>query len=409
MDHHLEAGRSPRRSHCPESGVALILGVLFTIIVFGLVVSGTLLMKAHRTKTETSFRVYGQATQFSRAGLIEAMGWFRKSPTQPVTVFQPVLNTGVSPAVLETNDPDVGLMREFQINGPIWGRYEVWKQWDTDPDPVRLAWRQKMQAEDITTRVGASGAGNVWKIQSVGYVFRQMDPSVPFDQYPNQVLGTDILASEVRRLTLAPPGQSAICSRAAQLTTINNRVNIQAGLTANSVYSSASASTGGVNIIGSPTIVGPRSTSSSYDDSVEAVFGVSEKDLQVLADDYITSQAAFPSPVAASSLYYVEVPQLDITPARPLNGTAVIYVKGDVVFAYNSKSFFTGMLYVNGDLTIREPCEINGTIICTGNVTIWGQSDWININYDDEALNNLRTAIGQYRLSAAIRKILSSE
>ena len=69
------------------------------------------------------------------------MGWFRKSPTQPVATFAPVRNLSVSPQILETNDPDIGLMREFQISGPIWGRYEVWKQWDADPDPVRLAWR----------------------------------------------------------------------------------------------------------------------------------------------------------------------------------------------------------------------------------------------------------------------------
>ncbi len=67
------------------------------------------------------------------------------------------------------------------------------------------------------------------------------------------------------------------------------------------------------------------------------------------------------------------------------------------------------MLYVDGNLTVREPCDLNGTIICTGTVTIWGNADWININYDDDALNQLRKAIGQYRLSAPFRRVLTSE
>jgi hypothetical protein len=394
--------------HGSERGVALLLGILFTIIISGLVVAGTLVMRAHRSKTETSFRVHGQAAQFARAGLIEAMSWFRKSTVQPVTTFAPVLNTAASPPILETLDPDIGIAREFQITGPIWGRYEVWKQWDADPDPVRLAWRQRVQATDVTTAAGAAGAGNVWRVRSIGYVFRQVDGSVPFDQPPNQVLGSDILGSEIRRMTLAPPGQAAVCSRTASATTIVTSVNIQGGTGAGVFTKSA---TGSVTETGSPTIVGtPRISSiAGYDDSVEAVFGVSEKELQALADDSILAANSFPNPCATNYLYYVEVPTLTFSAALPLRGTAAIYVKGNVVFNVGNKSYFTGMLFVNGNLTIREPCDLNGTIICTGTVHIEGQSDWVNINYDDDALNSLRTAIGQYRLSAAIRKVLSSE
>ena len=119
-----------------ESGVALILGILFTIVVTGMVLSGSLVMEAHRSKTETSFRLHGQALQFARAGLIEGLGWFRKSKTQPVTDFDPVFDPGANPPVLETIDPEIGIVREFQISGSVWGRYEVWKKWDSDPDPA---------------------------------------------------------------------------------------------------------------------------------------------------------------------------------------------------------------------------------------------------------------------------------
>lgn len=392
-----------------ERGVALVMGILFTIIISGLVVSGTLVMRAHRANTETSFRLHGQAAQFARAGLIEAMGWFRRSPTQPVTDFSPQLNALASPPVLETIDPDIGIAREFQISGPVWGRYEVWKQWDSDPDPTRLAWRQQVQCEDISVQSGVSGSGNVWKVQSIGYVFRQMDANVAFNEYPNQVLGTDLLGSELRRMTLAPPAQAALCVQTASTTTIDDKVNIQGGTTGAGIF--YLAGTGSVTLNSSPTIVGTPglSSSSTYDDSTEAVFGVSEKELEALADDRITDPANFPSPVAINSLYYVEAPTLTFSDSLPLSGTAVVYVKGDVSFSYNSKSYFTGLLYVNGNLTIREPVDLNGTIICTGTVTVDGQSDWVNISYDDDALNALRTAIGQYRLSAAIRRVLFAE
>jgi hypothetical protein len=391
-----------------ERGIALLLGILFTVIISGLVVSGTLVLRAHRAKTETSFRLYGQAAQFARAGLIEAMSWFRQSALQPVTAFDPEFLPLATPPVLETTDPDIGIVREFQISGPIWGRYEVWKQWDADPDAQRLAWRQRVQAEDITAAVGASGIGTVWRLRSIGYVFHRKDATAAFDEYPNQVLGSDILGSEIRRMTLAPPGQAALCSRTASQTRIDRSVNIQGGMGAG-VFTLAG--TGTVVQVNSPTIVGTPgiSSSASYDDSVEAVFGVSEQDLAALADDRITIASTFPTPLPANSLYYVEVPTMTFNAALPLQGTAVVYVRGDVVIAHNSKSFFTGLLYVNGNLTIREPCELNGTIICTGTVVIEGQSDWINMAYDDDALNTLRTAIGQYRLSAAVRKVLSSE
>lgn len=373
-----------------------------------MVLSGSLVMEAHRTKTETSFRLHGQALQFARAGLIEGLGWFRKSTTQPVAAFEPVFDPGATPAILETIDPEIGIAREFQISGSTWGRYEVWKRWDADPDPVRLAWRQQFQAEDISLQSGATGTGSVWRIQSIGYVFRQADPAVPFDQFPNQVLGSDILSTEIRRMTLAPPAQAAICVSTGGGTTIDRKVNIQGAAGAGIFYETG---TGSVTQANGPTIVGIPGISSTtpYDDSVEAVFGVSSKDLQVLADDRIMLASAFPSPVARNALYYVEVPQLDFTDTLPLVGTAVVYVKGDVVFNVGSKSFFTGMLYVEGNLTVREPCDLNGTIICTGNVLVSGQSDWININYDDESLNALRKAIGQYRLSAPFRQVSSAE
>jgi hypothetical protein len=34
---------------------------------------------------------------------------------------------------------------------------------------------------------------------------------------------------------------------------------------------------------------------------------------------------------------------------------------------------FSGLLYVQGNLTVREPCEIQGAVVVTGTVTIQGR------------------------------------
>src|SRR5690606_11587922 len=123
----------------------------------------------------------------------------------------------------------------------------------------------------------------------------------------------------------------------------------------------------------------------------------------------ITNQADFPRPVPRQTLLFVDVPTLEFNMTRRLEGNAIVYVRGNVDFQTGSQSYFTGFLYVNGNLRMRETVEFNGTIVCTGTVDIRGVADWINITYDDESLNTLRTEIGQYRLSGAIRSLLGEE
>ncbi|MEZ5963789.1 MAG: hypothetical protein R3F56_08080 [Planctomycetota bacterium] len=384
--------------------MALVLGVMFTIIAVGLVVSGTLSLRAHRTKTETSFRMHGQSMQFARAGLIEALGWFRKQTSQPVMAFDPRLDTLATPPVLDTQEPDIGIVREFQISGLVWGRYEVWKQWDSDPNPTRLAWRRQVQCEDISAQRGSAAAGNVWLVRSVAYVFQRPDDTKAYNVAPNRVLGSSILETELRRLTLVPPGMAAVCCGTAAGSAVRDKTNIQ-GAGGAAVYYRRNGTTtftvsGGAVTQGGVT----RNTSTQiYDDSVTAVFGVTEDELRSLADDRITNPADFPQPVPRQTLCFVDVPNLDVTASRRLEGNAIVYVRGNVNFQTGNQSFFTGFLYVNGNLSMSESLEFNGTIICTGTVNIQGVADWINITYDDSALNSLRTEIGQYRLSGAIR------
>ena len=69
MDHSAGTTRSASRR---DEGVALILSLFFTIIVAGVVVTGSIILKSNRQATETSFRVNGQANQFARSGIVKS-------------------------------------------------------------------------------------------------------------------------------------------------------------------------------------------------------------------------------------------------------------------------------------------------------------------------------------------------
>ncbi len=181
----MDTPRTTAASRADERGLALILGLLLTIIVSGLTVTGTLLLRAHLQKNRTSFAAKSQALQVARSGLAEGLNWLRRQTSQPVLAFAPQLNTGATPQVLDTIDPNIGLVREFKITGKTWARYEVWKDWPGDPVPARLAWRQQYRCEDISSPRAQMGAGAVWRLRSIGYIYDRVDGNVAFNQAPN--------------------------------------------------------------------------------------------------------------------------------------------------------------------------------------------------------------------------------
>ena len=77
----------------------------------------------------------------------------------------------------------------------------------------------------------------------------------------------------------------------------------------------------------------------------------------------------------------------------------MVIVRGNVTLSPGNNSNFSGLLYVEGSLTVRSPCEFNGSIICTGAVTVQGAVDYATVNYDDSVLESLVRNLGNYRVS----------
>lgn len=397
--------RPPRRTSLPdparrETGVALLMAMFFTIVVTGVVVSGSLVLKSHRQNTETSFRLHGQASQFARAGLIEGLSWFRKQASQPVLALDPVLDMTAVPPIIDTADPDIGIVREFEISGSIWGRYEVWKEWESDPDLVRLAWRRQVQVEDISLQRGASGPGTVWRVRSVGYVFQREDADRRFDEHPNHVTASQVLEGEFLRMRLAPPGQAALSIARGDNAVVTAFGQVRGGATGAGVFYPSGT---GTPVTGWVDGTPPLAPSASYNGDVRAVFGVEAIDLQAVADDTISDPASFPSPMPNNSVLYVEARNLEFTPARPLVGTGVIYAEGNVVVHPGSASRFNGLLYVQGDLVVTSPALISGAVVVNGRFLIGGSGDLATIQFDEGVLAALRQEIGQYRALGAVR------
>jgi hypothetical protein len=403
MDH----GHPAAATRDTERGIALVLSLMFTMIVAGICLTGTTLLRSHIQKNRTSWASKSQALQVARSGLAEAHSWLRRQTSQPVTTFAPQLDTSASPQVLDTIDEDIGLVREFRVTGKIFARYEVWKQWDADPDAQRRAFRQQHQCEDVSAlrSNGAAGSGAVWRLRSVGYIYEQLDPDVPFDQAPNQVIASQVASNEYRRLVLTLPGNAAVNVGDGNSCHVNTNGRIVGGTAAGIFYPTGSGTpTTGPNnqqrVTGTPRLA----TTNNYDDSYEAIFGLTYEEIRAMATLVVTNTASRPSPMPEYGIVVIESQStVGFDAAKPLRGTALVIVKGNAHIQQGSNSDFSGLLYVEGNLTVREVSTIRGSVICTGNMTVQGSgtNQFATIQYDGNVLNQLLGRVGNYTVTNA--------
>jgi hypothetical protein len=398
MDTHLDASASRR----DERGIALILALLFTMIVSGICLTGTLYLKSHIQKNRTSWASKSQALQVARSGLAEAHSWLRRQTSQPVLAFEPDLDTSSTPQVLDTIEPDVGLVREFKITGRIYARYEVWKEWDADPDAARLAWRQQFECEDVSMERGANAMGAIWRLRSVGYIYNRVNPAVAFDQAPNSVIASQVANNEYRRVVINLPGTGAVNVADGNNCHINTMGRIIGGSGAGIYYpfgtGTPTTGPGVTRVTGTPQLA-TANPASTYDDSFEGVFGMSYDEIRAMATLVITNTANIPNPMPEGGIVCIEAGTVQFNSTLPLMGTAIVIIKGNTMLLPGNNSNFNGLLYVEGNLTVRSPSLIRGSVICTGNMTVQGAADYATIQYDADILSSLMSTVGNYSVA----------
>ncbi|MDJ0974995.1 MAG: hypothetical protein QNJ98_11085 [Planctomycetota bacterium] len=402
-----------------ERGVLMVWAAFVMLLVAGLIVAGTQRQQALNRMTRVEHSVAGQARAVAVAGVVDAFAWFRRQTVQPVTAFTPALDLAATPPVNETDDPAIGLVREYEISPSLWGRYEVRLTKVAEPytdangngyydegeaftdQDGNGQWDGMRETRDVSLERGLAGSGGVWLIESHGFLYRRQDLATPLGVSPNDRLATFRVASEIRRLTLTPPAAAALCADQGSSVTIGNRSRITGGTGSGVAFASASGSpsmASGSEVTGSPA----TTAQPSYDTSLEAVFGVSLTELRSMADVSTTSVEAIGSPIGDMTLNVIDG-NATFDASNPLRGTGIVVVLGNCTIESGSNSFFGGLLWVGGNLTVRAPSYLRGVVVAQGTVDVRGVGgDYAEMNYDDGIIGELLFLMGQYRHTKAV-------
>ena len=396
----------------------LVWALCATLLVAAVVFVGTTSFLALEKVNAADFASEAQAYAVAEAGIVDAYAWFRRQQVQPVTTFAPRRNLAAVPPVNETDDPAIGLVREYEITPSLWGRYEVRKPVaaetftdangngvhdggetfvDANGNGVRDPARE---TRDVSVERGLPGAGGAWALVSHGVLYRRPRQDLPLGTPPNDRVAGVTLKTQIRRLTITPPSAAAVCSRTGSGITIGNRGRIVGGSNAGLAYASGTGTPS--RLAGSEVTGSPATTAvPSYADSVSAVFGVTAAELRGLADASYTDASAFPSPIGEYTLHVIDG-STTFDAATPLRGTGVVVVLGNCTVASGSNSFFNGLLYVQGNLTLRGPAYLRGTVVATGTADVRGTGgDYVEVDQDQAIVAQILTIMGQYRYSMA--------
>ncbi len=315
---------------------------------------------------------------------------------------------------VDTQDVSKGLVRAFEIAPGIVGRYTVFYGREEEPytdadgngqhdegEPyVDLdgdgAFTPASATRDVSAKRGLAGQGTIWYLTSRGEVFRYQDPESALGVGANTRLGVSTWGTEIRRLNVVPPAAAAICARRGSNVTATSRVRVTGDTAIAYPRRTGRPGTGGAEVKGSLSAV------PAYADRIEDVFGLSWPELQGMADlSTDDPERGVPGELRAYSLNVV-IGDVVFDRARPLKGLALLAVRGDVTIRSGSNSFFNGVLYVEGDLTVEAPAMIRGTVIATGRITLRGSGgDYTEVEQDSALTGDLLVRIGQYRHSKA--------
>ncbi len=413
-----------------ETGSVVVL-IVMLISLLAFIPVGTQLVKMARQNIGLQLHSTVQADNVARAGLTDAVAWFRRQTTQPVrnlgtpypdAAFAPV-DSG-DPDDTDTIDAAIGLVKEYDLgeSNNLWARYEVRRQAvdnvadpsANDPHAVHDITLLRLQGSTDTL----NGGGLAWYIESVGYVYRRRDPSVAYNVAPNEIVGRSRVATEIRRVALnRAEANAAVVITSRGSGTINTNCRVVGGSTAYGVaYCGGSGGTWGnsstpVRTSGT-TAWNYSITSGAFNTSldIQSLFGVTPYELKLMADYSVSTVAQLPSDYPSASLVFIDGPATFDDP-RPLRGGGILFVNGNLTLSGLSTNthIFSGLIYVNGNCTITGPATISGTLWVTGSLTMSGGSDVAEVLFDGDILTAVQQQVGQYRENKSAYHVFSAQ
>ncbi len=371
-----------------REGIATLWVLMLTMIVITFSLSALKLIESDlKFFKEIESPYYLQARNMAKAGLIETLNWFRRQPTQPVLVF--------NPGPQDSQDPQRGIVYEREVRPNYFIGYEVLKE----------------NVIDISEERGLQ-PGTIWRITSIGYVRYYSSIQRKWIRKQRQ------LTTEIIRITMFPPVQAAIISPYAWNVLLADKVRVignnSAGV-ASTIWTGIPVVLPPANLRGTPRVqfirdpeVPPwpwrRTEHLKYYDeiiSIESVFGVSEDTLRSVADISTSNPADIPQDFENLLIYFQG--NLSFTD-KPLRGTGVLVVTGDLRIDNSTYNYFSGLIYVRGHVDISGNVLINGTLInervgkmIFDYVNLDSSKDWVEVSYDSNILNSIRLHMGNYR------------
>lgn len=385
--------------------VSILIMILLIAVPYAFQLAQTSQAETRRQETYTA-----QAHNVARAGLIDAISWFRRQSVQPVrssfdvvaypypdAAFKPVQSTDT--VTTDTLDASIGLVKEYEVseNGNIWGRYEIWRQ----STGTALSYA----SHDVTDKRienHSAGEGLAWYVESLGYVYRRNNAGVAYNVAPNQIIGRARVATEIRRLALSLPVNAAvICNQRNALTVQSNGRVI--GGTADAGYgyyygtTAPSVSGSGSQLSGNPSQVdidGPSVSTGSI--SVLSIFGVNASDIRLMADYNVKSAAELPTSYPTMAIVYVNG-NTTFDSSHRLKGGGILFVNGNLTIDDTSNTLFSGIIYATGNVLVEGPALISGSLLASGTVRLTGVTDVAQVEYDANLISSVRQQICQYR------------
>lgn len=404
-----------RRVLAQRRGSALVLAILVAMVILLISLAGGKLLETSSRETNINKNVLTEADNVARAGLVDAMAWFRRQNSGTAVksgtsvthnyydkAFYPRYNA--DPAKSATIDETLGLVKEYRMSddGDKWARYEVLRQKDPfyyplDPHAVHDITAQRMVGH-------SAGEGLVWYLESAGYVFKKVDPAKAYNVPPNRVLAKVRASTEIRRIAITPPDTAAFmvgnggnCSSDPCKTV---RIYNGGKITGGTAYGAWRRNGQPPLVSGSGVITGsPQNTKSgSTDLTLVNVMEMTTDELKLLADYVVTDTSELPATLPSLSLIYVDGNAV-FSSTRPLSGLGFLYVKGNLTIQAGSNSVFSGIVFVEGNSVVADPALITGTFIGIGGLTLGRTSatDVAEIRYDESVLSIINQQICQYR------------
>jgi hypothetical protein len=393
-----------------ERGIAILLVVLI-VAILGFVFVGFQVIGTSSRATLQQANVASQADNIARAGIVDAIMWFRNQSKQPVgnysdpttypypdAIFYPRQSTG------DTINEAVGLVKEYQLNANsnLWAHYEVRRQ--TVNNVTTPSANDPRAVHDVTglRLPSAAGQGLAWYIESAGYVYAQVSPSstTAYNQAPNKVLAHARVSMEIRRLALTLPSGAVVITNRQPINISNNSM-IQGGTAGAGVVYVTNGSTPTVPADSKITGTPGYSQGSASITNFQTIFGVSNTDLKLMADILVNATSPIPNPYPTMAIVYT---QQDVTfdTTNPLKGGGILVVNGNLTITGggvggSTGADFNGVVYVTGNVTISGPATIYGCLVVLGNLTMNGAGDVADIEFDQGMINSVRQQVGLYR------------